>query len=82
MSNLTVPTFRPRVVRQDLPSWRKVSFAAMAGISATVRTWIARRRGRLELQELAEYGEDHLLDDIGVTRKAALRAAEKWFWQR
>jgi uncharacterized protein YjiS (DUF1127 family) len=49
---------------------------------STVGTWIARRRARKELLELAERDDRHLLRDIGTTRKEALRQAAKWFWQR
>ena len=38
---------------------------------------IERRRGRRALLEL----DDHLLDDIGITRTQANNAARRWFWQ-
>jgi len=59
-----------------------VALALIAGILATIRTWVARRRGRRQLRDLAEGGEHHLLEDIGLTREDAFRAADKWFWQR
>jgi uncharacterized protein YjiS (DUF1127 family) len=40
--------------------------------------WIARPRQRRDLAEL----EDHLLRDIGVSRREALREAAKPFWKR
>lgn len=39
---------------------------------------IARRRQRQDLSEL----DDHLLEDIGVTRDAATRECAKPFWRR
>ena len=40
------------------------------------RMW-QKRRQRQRLLEL----NDHLLDDIGITREQAEREAGKWFWQ-
>jgi len=42
--------------------------------------WLARRRRRQTLAELAGFS-DHLLDDIGVSRPEALREAAKPFWR-
>ena len=47
---------------------------------ATLARWIARRSQRRALCELAE-ANDHLLDDIGLTRAEALREAERPFWR-
>jgi uncharacterized protein YjiS (DUF1127 family) len=52
-----------------------------SNLSATIRLWIARRRGRRHLAELAQWS-DHLLKDIGVSRDATLREAAKPFWQK
>jgi uncharacterized protein YjiS (DUF1127 family) len=46
-----------------------------------IRRWIARRRERRALGELAVLN-GHLLRDIGVSVEDALREAEKPFWQR
>lgn len=40
-------------------------------------TWTARRRHRDSLLAL----DDHLLDDIGLSRAHALREARKPFWR-
>jgi uncharacterized protein YjiS (DUF1127 family) len=55
-------------------SWR--AFAP----SRVLRVWAERRNQRKTLGELA--GEQHLLDDIGLTRAQAFREAAKPFWQR
>jgi uncharacterized protein YjiS (DUF1127 family) len=31
---------------------------------------------------LADHDDQHLLRDIGLTRRDARREAAKWFWQR
>ena len=54
---------------------------SLPSIKDTIELWMARRQQRQQLNELA-ISDDHLLDDIGVSRDAALREAEKWFWQR
>ena len=82
MPNLTVPSFRLRIVQPDRPPWREAPPGLPARVFATIRMWVARRHGRQDLQDLAEHGEDHLLEDIGVTREDAFRVAGKWFWQR
>jgi uncharacterized protein YjiS (DUF1127 family) len=46
----------------------------------TLRLWLARRRQRTALAELAARN-DYLLDDIGVSRGTAAREAAKPFWQ-
>jgi uncharacterized protein YjiS (DUF1127 family) len=52
-----------------------------AGLSATIRNWLARRRRRRSLTALSEL-DDHLLRDIGLSRQEAVRECAKWFWQR
>jgi uncharacterized protein YjiS (DUF1127 family) len=44
----------------------------------TLRVWMARRRQRQALAAL----NDHLLNDIGVSRNEARREAAKPFWRR
>ena len=41
-----------------------------------IRFWMSRRR---QCQALADL-DDHMLADIGITREAALREANKPFW--
>jgi uncharacterized protein YjiS (DUF1127 family) len=53
----------------------------MAGASLRfLNIWRTRRRHRRALADLAERDE-HLLNDIGVTRGDLLIEAEKPFWQ-
>ena len=42
-------------------------------------SWAARRRQRRTLRDLAE--DEHLLDDLGLTREQALNEAAKPFWR-
>ncbi len=46
-------------------------------ITAT-EAWLVRRRGWQDLSEL----DDHLLQDIGISREDALWKAGKPFWRR
>jgi uncharacterized protein YjiS (DUF1127 family) len=48
----------------------------------TIARWIARRRQRRALREIAESNDRHLLRDIGVSRQEAFQEAEKPFWRR
>jgi uncharacterized protein YjiS (DUF1127 family) len=52
-----------------------------ASVFATFRGWLARRRQRRTLGGLTEL-DDHLLKDIGLSRREAVRLCAKWFWQR
>jgi uncharacterized protein YjiS (DUF1127 family) len=63
------------------PQRRGPQLGLRAGANATIRDWVARRRRRRSLARLSEL-DDHLLDDIGLSRPEALREAAKWFWQR
>ena len=47
----------------------------------TLQAWIGRHRQRKALAELAETNSP-LLQDIGVSQKAAFREAAKPFWRR
>jgi uncharacterized protein YjiS (DUF1127 family) len=58
----------------DLPSITPTAFLRLLSI------WLARRRRRQTLAELAGFSE-HLLDDIGVSRTEALHEAAKPFWR-
>jgi uncharacterized protein YjiS (DUF1127 family) len=50
---------------------------SFAAIGANLELWNQRSRQRQALREL----DDHELSDIGITRQAADREAQKWFWQ-
>jgi uncharacterized protein YjiS (DUF1127 family) len=57
-------------------------FAARVGATlGTLATWIALRRQRLALADLAERN-DYLLQDVGIARGDALDEAAKPFWKR
>jgi uncharacterized protein YjiS (DUF1127 family) len=43
---------------------------------------LARSAERRVLREYADGNDEHLLRDIGITRRQAYREAAKWFWQR
>ena len=45
----------------------------------TIRFWFFRSRQRRDLSELAERN-DHLLNDIGITKDEARREVAKRFW--
>jgi uncharacterized protein YjiS (DUF1127 family) len=62
------------------PHRRDMHQRPAAGLLATIRAWLARRRRRRTLGELTEL-DDHLLKDIGVSRQEAARECAKWFWQ-
>lgn len=62
------------------PGWDAASAfsfvaSAVAAVWEAFSRWDDRRRQRRHLADL----DDHLLDDIGVTRKEARRAASHWF---
>ena len=63
---------------QGVASARRLSMAA--AILPTLRFWSARSRQRNALRDVAQ--EDHLLNDIGLTRAQALGEAAKPFWRR
>ena len=67
-----------------IPSARPApATAAMrpAKLVTIFRSWIARGAERRALRELADCNDQHMLDDIGVTREQAQHTATKWFWQ-
>ena len=58
----------------------KMSIPLAAGLQSVVRTvlqWNQRRRQRQALEDL----DDHLLKDIGISRKAAAAEAGQLFWR-
>jgi uncharacterized protein YjiS (DUF1127 family) len=63
---------RPQVDRYQSSSW--------LGCTALLNTWLRwseRSRQRVDLRELNE----HLLNDIGITRQQALDEANRPFWE-
>jgi uncharacterized protein YjiS (DUF1127 family) len=68
---------RPSLPSLELPQWN--SWRAFAP-RRVLPLWAKRRRQRRTLGELA--GDQHLLDDVGLTRVQALREAAKPFWRR
>ena len=60
---------------QNRPLTPAATFALY--VAVVLVSWAERRRSRLALKEL----DDHLLDDIGVTRAQATQEAERPFWQ-
>jgi uncharacterized protein YjiS (DUF1127 family) len=51
------------------------------GWPQTLRTWVERHRQRRALSYLAD-NKAYLLEDIGLSRRDALRESAKPFWQR
>jgi len=73
MSSLVV--YKPVHSRDgSAPAW-------ILRLSCTFRGWMARRRQRQALGDLAECSR-HILKDIGISPEQAQREAAKWFWQR
>ncbi|MGY6632554.1 MAG: DUF1127 domain-containing protein [Alkalilacustris sp.] len=50
-------------------------------ILGTVRVWQGRVQARRDIQRLALWGSDSVLEDVGITRSDAEREARRWFWQ-
>ena len=50
----------------------------LSGTIETIAVWILRRRQRQALAEL----DEHLLNDVGLSREQAHREANKPFWKR
>ncbi|HMJ43153.1 MAG TPA: DUF1127 domain-containing protein [Pseudolabrys sp.] len=49
-----------------------------SGLIGTIAIWVVRRRQRRALAQL----DDHLLEDVGLSREQARREAGKPFWKR
>lgn len=57
---------------------RLVPAAALAvKLAAAIQVWSMRHRTRHQLRDL----DDHLLNDIGVTRREAFGEARRAFWR-
>ena len=90
MPILTVrrPRAGPKVRLLRTPRDRRAQIKPLAQIKrlivmmcVTVERWVTRSRQRCELYEIAERNDDHLLEDIGVSREEAFRQASKPFWR-
>jgi uncharacterized protein YjiS (DUF1127 family) len=76
----TISTRNPAIAR--LAPRRDNALAALAAkLSTGISTWIARSGERQTLREFAETNDQHMLEDIGVTREQARHTAARWFWQ-
>jgi uncharacterized protein YjiS (DUF1127 family) len=67
------PSLLPPAGLHQRNSWRSVTTPW-----PLLQLWAARRSQRKTLDELA--GDQHLLDDVGLTRAQASREAAKPFW--
>ncbi len=64
-------------------SWPFAAGAALFKVlSHAIRAGLARTEQRRALRELADHDNQHLLRDIGLTRREAYGEAAKWFWHR
>jgi uncharacterized protein YjiS (DUF1127 family) len=69
-ARISTSHFRSREIDWPWPDWFRDLAPAIA------RMW-EKRRSRQRLVEL----DEHLLNDIGVTRDQAEREAKKWMWE-
>lgn len=79
LSSLLAPTHG---ARGSLPQQRhgleaRLDVPRAEEVLATLRLWRRRARQRLELQGL----DDHILQDVGLTREQVLAEARKPFWR-
>jgi uncharacterized protein YjiS (DUF1127 family) len=65
-----------RLLSISLPAWL-VAFGAKRRWTQVLLVVVARRKGRKALAVL----DDHMLDDIGITRAMATAETEKPFWR-
>ena len=57
--------------------WWSPGMRSCRNMARTVHGWIERSRQRRALRDL----DDHLLDDIGLSRDEAMQECAKLFWQ-
>jgi len=82
MPKSTVQASLPgHAARTDAPCRNAGQTEPTASWLHKIALWIARRRQRRALEELARLN-DRLLKDIGVSKQEALREAAKPFWRR
>jgi uncharacterized protein YjiS (DUF1127 family) len=77
MSTTVIPFVGPGKLSDAVV--RPRSIPRLAVVWDALSSWMARRRQRDALADLAE--DKHLLADIGLTREQALREAGKPFWR-
>jgi uncharacterized protein YjiS (DUF1127 family) len=65
--------------RALVSSYQSNSWSGWAALLHELSRWGERRRLRAALRDLAE--DQHLLDDIGLTRQEAIDEATKPFWR-
>ena len=82
MSSLTTPTVDGGSIRSICSSWPLAAIATLSVLSRAIGASLARSEQRRRLRELADDNDQHLLRDIGVTRREAYREAAKWFCRR
>ena len=63
-------------------SWTLAAIATLSVLSRAIGASLARSEQRRRLRELADDNDQHLLRDIGMTRREAYREAAKWFCRR
>ncbi len=73
----SVPLIRPGPRAAGDP--QSTSWPELAGMLRLYRTWVARAKQRDALADLAN--NEHLLNDIGLTRDEALDEINKPFWK-
>jgi uncharacterized protein YjiS (DUF1127 family) len=81
MSSLTTPIVYGRSIRFIRSSWL-AAIAAPSELFRAIGAALARSEQRRRLREVADDNDQHLLRDIGLTRREAYREAAKCFWQR
>ena len=69
---LTARTLSPLAASHRLPL---IALFAVT-VAAVITQWDLRRRSRKHLKQL----DDHMLEDIGVTRSEAMKEAQRPFW--
>jgi len=65
------------IIRRPFLSEKRPIDSLLGGLLSETRVWHARKRQRRTLLELTPAQ----LDDIGITREAALEEAAKPFWR-
>lgn len=72
-------SFRLDRRRALFPPYQSNSWSGWAALWHEMSRWSERSRQRAALRDLAE--DQHLLDDLGLTRQEAIGEATKPFWR-